>query len=96
LKAKILIIDDDTSLRRVLEYNLQAEGYEVQAASSGEEGLYLFGQSQPGLVITDMKMSGMDGLMVAITSELVRQVGQARNYCVRTDSSYFVSDNMVM
>jgi DNA-binding NtrC family response regulator len=64
LKPKILVIDDDTSLRRVLEYNLQEEGYEVQAASSGEEGLYLFGQSQPGLVITDMKMSGMDGLMV--------------------------------
>jgi two-component system NtrC family response regulator len=64
LKAKILVIDDDTSLRRVLEYNLQEEGYEVQAASSGEEGLYLFGQFQPNLVITDMKMSGMDGLMV--------------------------------
>lgn len=64
MKAKILIIDDDNSLRRVLEYNLQEEGYEVQAASSGEEGLYLFGQSQPNLVITDMKMSGMDGLMV--------------------------------
>jgi two-component system NtrC family response regulator len=64
LKAKILVIDDDTSLRRVLEYNLQEEGYEVQAASSGEEGLYMFGKSQPNLVITDMKMSGMDGLMV--------------------------------
>jgi len=64
LKAEILIIDDDTSLRRVLEYNLQEEGYDVQAASSGEEGLYLFGKSQPNLVITDMKMPGMDGLMV--------------------------------
>ena len=64
MKQRILIIDDDTSLRRVLEYNLQEEGYDVQAASSGEEGLYLFGKSQPNLVITDMKMSGMDGLMV--------------------------------
>lgn len=64
MKPKILVIDDDTSLRRVLEYNLQEEGYQVQTASSGEEGLYLFGQSQAGLVITDMKMSGMDGLMV--------------------------------
>jgi DNA-binding NtrC family response regulator len=64
LKAKVLLIDDDTSLRRVLEYNLQEEGYDVRAASSGEEGLYLFGKSQPNLVITDMKMSGMDGLMV--------------------------------
>ena len=64
MKPKVLLIDDDTSLRRVLEYNLQEEGYEVQAASSGEEGLYLFGQAQPNLVITDVKMTGMDGLMV--------------------------------
>jgi len=64
MKAKILIIDDDTSLRRVLEYNLQEEGYDVKAASSGEEGLYWFGQTKPDLVITDMKMTGMDGLMV--------------------------------
>ena len=64
MKAKILVIDDDTSLRRVLEYNLQEEGYEIQAASSGEEGLFFFGQFKPDLVITDMKMSGMDGLMV--------------------------------
>jgi len=64
LKARILVIDDDTSLRRVLEYNLQEEGYEVQTASSGEEGVYLFAKFQPALVITDMKMSGMDGLMV--------------------------------
>ena len=64
MKAKIVVIDDDTSLRRVLEYNLQEEGYEVQAAASGEEGLKLFKQFQPDLVITDMKMSGMDGLKV--------------------------------
>jgi two-component system NtrC family response regulator len=64
MSQKILVIDDDTSLRRVLEFNLQEEGYDVQAASSGEEGLYCFGQSVPNLVITDMKMSGMDGLMV--------------------------------
>jgi len=64
VKAKILVIDDDTSLRRVLEYNLQEEGYEIQTAASGEEGLRLFKQFQPDLVITDMKMSGMDGLKV--------------------------------
>lgn len=64
MKHRILIIDDDNSLRRVLEYNLQEEGYDVQAASSGEEGLYWFGQSKPDLVISDMKMTGMDGLMV--------------------------------
>jgi DNA-binding NtrC family response regulator len=64
VKAKILVIDDDTSLRRVLEYNLQEEGYEVETASSGEEGLTILDTFQPHLVITDMKMRGMDGLMV--------------------------------
>ncbi len=64
MKTKILVIDDDTSLRRVLEYNLQEEGYEVMTASSGEEGLSLLESFQPQLVITDMKMTGMDGMMV--------------------------------
>jgi two-component system, NtrC family, response regulator len=60
----ILIIDDDTSLRRVLEYNLQEAGYAVATASSGEEGLTLFDEVSPALVITDMKMPGMDGMLV--------------------------------
>jgi len=64
MKPKILIIDDDQSLRRVLEYNLQQEGYQVSAAESGEQGLRLFAEVKPALVITDMKMPGMDGLQV--------------------------------
>ncbi len=64
MKPKILIIDDDASLRRVLEYNLQQAGYDVSAASSGEEGLHLFAEVSPALVITDMKMPGMDGMQV--------------------------------
>jgi two-component system NtrC family response regulator len=64
MKPKILIIDDDTSLRRVLEYNLQEAGYQVVAAAGGEEGLRLFSEESPALVITDMKMPGMDGLQV--------------------------------
>ncbi len=61
---KILVIDDDASLRRVLEYNLQEEGYEVTVAATGEEGLRRFEDNCPDLVITDMKMPGMDGLQV--------------------------------
>ena len=64
MKPKILVIDDDASLRRVLEYNLQQAGYDVIAASSGNEGLSLFGEEKPALVITDMKMPGMTGLEV--------------------------------
>jgi two-component system NtrC family response regulator len=64
MKHEILIIDDDMSLRRVMEYNLQAAGYQVTAADSGEEGLRLFREQQYHLVITDMKMPGMDGMQV--------------------------------
>ena len=64
MTSKILVIDDDASLRRVLEYNLQEAGYQVLTAASGEEGLVLFAEEAPGLVITDMKMPGMDGMQV--------------------------------
>jgi DNA-binding NtrC family response regulator len=64
MKHRILIIDDDASLRRVLEYNLQEAGYLVTAAASGEEGLALFTATPFPLVITDMKMPGMDGMQL--------------------------------
>lgn len=64
MTQKILVIDDDESLRRVLEYTLQEEGYEVFTAASGEEGLELFEERQPALVITDMKMPGLNGFQV--------------------------------
>ncbi|ACM19888.1 sigma-54-dependent transcriptional response regulator [Geotalea daltonii FRC-32] len=67
MTAKILLIDDDTSLRRVLEYNLQEEGYEVITAVDGETGLALFNEHSPPLVITDLKMPGITGFQVLST-----------------------------
>ncbi len=64
MKTRILVIDDDASLRRVLEYNLQEAGYAVAAATSGEEGLFLFSEVEPALVITDMQMPGMSGMQL--------------------------------
>ena len=64
MRHTILIIDDDISLRRVLEYNLQEEGYDVVTAASGAEGLELFERHRPALVITDLKMPGISGFEV--------------------------------
>ncbi len=64
MERKVLVIDDDASLRRVLEYNLQEEGYEVFTAATGEEGLQAFDKNTPDLVITDMKMPDLDGFQV--------------------------------
>jgi len=63
-RVKILVIDDDESLRRVLEYNLAQEGYAVLTASSGEQGLDLLKKEGADLVVTDVRMAGMDGLQV--------------------------------
>jgi DNA-binding NtrC family response regulator len=63
-RVKILVIDDDESLRRVLEYNLAQEGYAVLTAGSGEQGLDLLKKEGADLVVTDVRMAGMDGLQV--------------------------------
>jgi len=63
-KASILLIDDDASLRRVIEYSLKEQGYTVRTAESGEQGLLRFGEERFDAVITDITMPGMDGIAV--------------------------------
>ncbi|MBI5443191.1 MAG: sigma-54-dependent Fis family transcriptional regulator [Deltaproteobacteria bacterium] len=60
--AKILVVDDDESLRRILEYNLAQEGYAVATVGSGEEALASLERTTFDLVLTDIKMPGMDGI----------------------------------
>ncbi len=63
-KPSILIIDDDDSLRRVMEFSLAESGYRVQTAASGEDGLRLFEKDSYDAVITDITMPGMNGMEV--------------------------------
>jgi len=63
-RVKILVIDDDESLRRILEYNLAQEGYAVLSAASGEQGLELLKREGADLVVTDVRMPGMNGLQL--------------------------------
>lgn len=73
MKKKVLVIDDDASLRRVIEFTLDQAGYEVFIASSGEEGLELYRRHRPALVMTDVQMSGISGYDVL---EQIRQLDQ--------------------
>lgn len=59
---KILIIDDERAIRNVLKDILQAEGFETQDASDGEEGLAKFLNNSFDLVICDIKMPKLDGI----------------------------------
>ncbi len=59
--TKILIVDDEAYIRRVLELKLKNKGYKVLTAINGAEGLEKFNLYHPDVVITDVKMPGMDG-----------------------------------
>lgn len=61
---KILLIDDEQAIVRVLSISLRSDGYEVVSALSGEEGLEFFRRDKPDLVLTDIRMPGMDGIKV--------------------------------
>lgn len=61
-KARVLIVDDDPDLLRLLTFRLEGAGYAVESADSAERALARLSASTPGLVITDLRMSGMDGM----------------------------------
>ena len=60
--TRILIVDDDASVRDVISVLLQEEGYECRTASSAEAALDIAAAEAPPLVISDMKMPGRDGI----------------------------------
>lgn len=70
---RILIVDDDTDGLEVLETRLTHAGYEVETAESAEKALARVGAFDPGMIVTDVRMSGMTGL------ELLERVRESMN-----------------
>ena len=58
---RILVLDDEASIRRLLRLALELDGYQVVEAQNGCEGLRSYQAEPANLVITDMQMPGMDG-----------------------------------
>ncbi len=67
-KGRIVVVDDDESLRRVVQFQLQQAGYDVIAEPGGAQALQALQQSPRDLVITDLRMPGLSGL------ELLRKI----------------------
>ena len=61
VNKKVLIVDDEAPIRRVLEFKLKNSGYRVLIAKNGSQGLELIKTQQPDAVITDIMMPEMDG-----------------------------------
>ena len=61
-RGRVLVVDDEPSARSALQQLLQLEGYEVEAAADGRAALLKLSTFEPDVVLTDLKMPGMDGL----------------------------------
>jgi len=61
-RTQILLVDDDVSLLKLLAIRLNAAGYSVDTAESGEKALARLAAAQPRVVITDLRMDGLDGM----------------------------------
>ena len=76
MSHRILIIDDEPNIRRMMRLTLESDGYEVDDAPDGEKGLELFGDgSRFDAVLLDQKMPGMDG--IATLSQMLRRAAGA-------------------
>jgi two-component system, NtrC family, sensor kinase len=64
MKPKILLIDDEEGIRKLLGISLRDAGYPVSIAIDGERGMELFQEEAPEIILTDIKMPGLDGLEV--------------------------------
>jgi signal transduction histidine kinase len=62
MEKRILIVDDEKDIREVLRLPLTDLGYQVLEAENGEDALRLFKDAQPPMILTDIKMPGMDGI----------------------------------
>ncbi len=64
MKPKILLIDDEEGIRKLLGISLRDAGYPVSIAIDGERGMELFQEEAPEIILTDIKMPGLDGMEV--------------------------------
>ena len=67
-KIKVLLVEDETSLAMILSDTLEAQGFEMRTARDGEEGLRMFDDQKPDVLVADVMMPKMDGF------EMVRRI----------------------
>ena len=75
MSEKILIIDDDLDTLRLVGLMLQRQGYQISAATNGQQGLEKAFEEDPDLILLDVMMPDMDGY------EVTRACGRIRRHC---------------
>ena len=62
MKKRVLIADDEVSIRKLYERELKKEGFEILTAATGQEAIHQVQNGRPDLVVLDIRMPGMDGI----------------------------------
>ncbi len=93
MPSKILLIEDDPTLRFAVSEFLRSEEFDCRDVSSGQEGMELLSEWEPDLIITDLLMPGKDGLQV-ITE--VRELGQAIPILVMTGGGVTITSSPLL
>jgi DNA-binding NarL/FixJ family response regulator len=65
MRKRLLIVDDEPNLLRAVDAVLRNEGFETSTARNGKEALLAIAQNQPDLIVSDVRMPGMDGFALA-------------------------------
>jgi DNA-binding response OmpR family regulator len=72
---RILVVDDDAVIVRLLEVNFRLDGFEVETATRGEDAIRMAGELHPDVIVMDVMMPGLDGW--AVTERLREDPGTA-------------------
>ena len=90
---RVLIVEDDPFFQRVLLKRISAEGYQVQAASDGREGMKSIVSFEPDLVISDWMMPQVDGL--ELCQSVKTGLGDAAPYFILLTAKGEISDKLL-
>src|SRR4051812_2953678 len=89
-EARVLVVDDEESIRKMLRVCLEGAGYRVTLAANGEAGVAAAKRSPPDLALVDLRLGGMDG--IAVTRALAQEAPTA---AVVIMTAYATIDNAV-
>src|SRR2546428_14083220 len=89
-EVRVLVVDDEESIRKMLRVCLEGAGYRVTLAPSGEAGVAAARRSPPDVALVDLRLGGMDG--IAVTRALAQEASTA---AVVIMTAYATIDNAV-
>lgn len=93
MKEKILIVEDEKDIVKMLEYNLKKEGFRTLSASDGEDAIGLANREHPDLILLDLMLPGIDGLEVC--KELKKDYKTAKTPIIMLTAKSQESDKVV-